>query len=62
MFTRYYFGVRGVPECSIFLVIQEVVMKRRPVNKSKSASKFRKQVRKTHPANVAKPGRGGYRL
>lgn len=35
---------------------------RRPVNKYKSASRFRGQVRKTHPKNVAKPGRGGYRL
>lgn len=35
---------------------------RRPVHKAKSARKFRSQVRKTHPANVAKPGRGGFRF
>lgn len=35
---------------------------RRPVNKGKSARKFRGQVRKTHPANMAKPGRGGFRI
>lgn len=37
-------------------------MARRPVNKRRSAGKFRKQVRKTHPANMAKPGRGGFRI
>jgi len=35
---------------------------RRPVNKRSSAKKFRRQVGRTHPANVRKPGRGGYRL
>lgn len=37
-------------------------MARRPVNKARSAGKFRKQARKTHPLNVARPGRGGFRL
>lgn len=35
---------------------------RRPVNKRRSARKFRKQVGKTKALNVAKPGRGGFRL
>jgi len=35
---------------------------RRPVNKARSAGKFRKAVSKTHPKNVMKPPRGGYRL
>lgn len=37
-------------------------MARRPVNKRRSAGKFRGQVRKTHPKNLRSPGRGGYRL
>lgn len=37
-------------------------MARRPVNKARSAGKFRKQVRKTNAKNLARPGRGGYRL
>jgi len=37
-------------------------MHRRPVHKGKSARKFRKAVGKTHPKNLAKPGRGGFRL
>lgn len=35
---------------------------RRKVNKRKSSSRFRDQVRKTHPANMARPGRGGFRI
>ena len=35
---------------------------RRPVNKSKSARQFRKQVKKTRAINLVRPGRGGYRL
>lgn len=35
---------------------------RKPVNKFKSAKKFRKDVRKTHPKNVARVSRGGFRL
>lgn len=35
---------------------------RKRVNKRRSASKFRGQVRKTNSKNLAKPGRGGYRL
>lgn len=35
---------------------------RKKVNKRKSAAKFRAQTRKTHPGNMARPGRGGYRL
>lgn len=35
---------------------------RRPVDKKRSARSFRKQVRKTKSANIARPGRGGYRL
>lgn len=37
-------------------------MHRRSVNKRRSSSKFRGQVRKTQPKNMAKPGRGGFRL
>lgn len=37
-------------------------MKRRTVHKGKSASKFRRDVRKTQIKNVVRPGRGGYRL
>lgn len=36
--------------------------RRRPVNKARSAGKFRKQVSKTKRLNVAVPGRGGFRL
>lgn len=32
------------------------------VNKSRSARKFRGQVRKTKGINLARPGRGGFRL
>lgn len=38
------------------------MMRRRPVNKKRSARKFRKAVGKTARANVVRPGRGGYRL
>lgn len=37
-------------------------MARRSVSKGKSARSFRKQVRKTNGKNLAKPGRGGFRL
>lgn len=37
-------------------------MKRRPVSKGRSASKFRRQVGKTKLPNIAAPMRGGYRL
>lgn len=37
-------------------------MARRSVPKGKSARKFRSQVRKTHPKNLSRPGRGGFRL
>lgn len=37
-------------------------MARRSVSKFKSAKKFRKDVRKTHPKNLARPSRGGIRL
>lgn len=37
-------------------------MRRRPVNKSRSARSFRKQIKRTQPVNVRAPGRGGYRL
>lgn len=36
--------------------------RRRPVGKSSSARKFRKQVGKTKSLNLAKPGRGGFRI
>lgn len=36
--------------------------KRRPVSRSKGARKFGKQVGKTKAINVARPGRGGYRM
>lgn len=35
---------------------------RRPVNKKRSARNFGKQVRKVNVRNVARPGRGGFRL
>lgn len=35
---------------------------RRHVNKQRSAGKFRRQSGRTHPGNLARPGRGGYRL
>lgn len=35
---------------------------RRPVNKNRSARDFRKNVRKTKMINLARPGRGGFRL
>lgn len=37
-------------------------LKRKSVHKGKSASKFRKNVRKTKAANFAGPMRGGIRL
>lgn len=37
-------------------------MRRRPVSKGRSARGFRKQVSHTKAANIARPGRGGYRL
>lgn len=35
---------------------------RRPVNKARSARKFRSQVKRTAYKNVVAPGRTGYRL
>lgn len=35
---------------------------RKHVNKRRSSAKFRGDVRRTHPANMAKPGRGGFRI
>jgi len=35
---------------------------RRPVNKYKSSKSFRKQTSRTASLNVARPGRGGFRL
>lgn len=37
-------------------------MRRRPVNKRSSARRFRGQVKRTKRPNVARPGRGGYRM
>lgn len=37
-------------------------MARRAVNKQRSARKFGKQVSKTKTLNVARPGRGGFRI
>lgn len=37
-------------------------MARRPVNKARGARKFRKDVKRTRSVNLAKPGRGGFRL
>lgn len=37
-------------------------MHRQPVNKYRSANKFKSQVRKTKSINVAAPMRGGIRL
>lgn len=37
-------------------------LKRRPVDKSKSARKFRANTGKTKAANMRGPMRGGYRL
>lgn len=36
--------------------------RRRPVNKTRSVRKFRKEAKRTASLNVARPGRGGYRL
>jgi len=44
--------------CSLLL---EVVM-RRSVNKRRGARRFNGQARKTKSVNVARPGRGGFRL
>lgn len=35
---------------------------RRRVNKRRSSGKFRKQLRRTRGLNVARRGRGGYRI
>jgi len=35
---------------------------RRPVNKYQSSRSFRQQTRKVASLNVARPGRGGFRL
>lgn len=35
---------------------------RRSVNKRKGARSFRKQAKRTKGVNMAKPGRGGFRL
>lgn len=44
-------------------ILLEKIVKRFKVNKSKSASKFRKHVSHTKAANVASgPMRGGWRL
>lgn len=37
-------------------------MARRKVNKARSSRKFRKQAGRTKALNVARPGRGGFRL
>lgn len=37
-------------------------MKRFPVNKGRSAKKFRRDISRTKLPNVAAPTRGGYRL
>lgn len=37
-------------------------MKRMPVNKYRSASKFRNKVGRTKAINIKPPQRGGYRL
>lgn len=37
-------------------------MKRRPVGKARSAGQFKRNVRKTKSINLARPGRGGFRI
>jgi len=37
-------------------------MARRPVNKARSASKFRKSVSRTNSVNLRRPSRGGFKL
>lgn len=37
-------------------------MARHRVNKRRSSGKFRKQRRRTRGINVARPGRGGFRI
>jgi len=39
-----------------------VPLKRRSVNKKKSAKQFRRNVSKTKAGNLSQPMRGGYRL
>lgn len=38
------------------------VFMRKPVNKYRSAKKFKNQVKRVKATNVLRPGRGGYRL
>lgn len=53
-----YLPLRGV-----FLLMEGgCIVARRHVGKGRSARKFRSQVGRTHPANMARPGRGGFRL
>lgn len=35
-------------------------MRRRPVNKGKSAKQFKRNIKKTKSVNVARPRRGGF--
>lgn len=46
----------------LYLSSVRCFMHRRPVNKRRSASKFRRSVGKTAIGNLRKPGRGGFRL
>lgn len=39
-----------------------MAFKRRPVNKARSAKKFRKDAKRTKAVNVLRPARGGYRI
>lgn len=41
---------------------KEIIMRRHPVNKSRSARKFRNQVGRTKAANMRGPMRGGFRF
>lgn len=50
----------GLP--AVGCLLRRIFMRRRPVNKGKSARVFRKQVSRTKAANIAGPMRGGIRL
>lgn len=47
--------------CVLVDTLEEDRMRRR-VNKRRSAAKFRRQVRRTKGVNLARPGRGGFRM
>lgn len=55
-------GSRPFPAKQILEVLDMRPLKRKPVNKYKSAGKFKKMARRTKGRNVIGPMRGGIRL